>query len=289
MLNAKTIALILIVIVIWGSNFVAIKMGVDAFEPLWLLGFRFLAAGLLFIPFMKWPGMRQAGLIVSVGLLMGLLHQGFLYVGLEYVPAGLMSIILQTNIIIVTLIGWLFLKETIGWRTWTGIAIGIVGIMILVGGNDLTGNITGYTFGFISAFFIALAYIAMKKIGNVHAPTYIALMNLPVAPLILLSAYIFEGADWMDHASTLNWNIIGGTIFYQAIILSCSHMVWQRLVAAHPVSQIVPWTLLIPVFAVASSAIVLGEPITSSILLGGALTVAGVGVITLRRIQKHRI
>ena len=66
---------------------------------------------------------KKALLISSIGVLMGLLHQGFLYAGLVSVPAGMMSILLQSQVIIVTLIGWLFLKETIGWRTWAGIGL----------------------------------------------------------------------------------------------------------------------------------------------------------------------
>lgn len=57
----------------------------------------------------------------------------------------------------------------------------------------------------------------------------------------------------------------------------------------YPVSQIIPLTLIIPVFAVIVAVIALGEQLTLSILLGGGLTIAGVGVITLRNIQKHKV
>lgn len=282
----KTFFLLLLVIVVWSSNFVVIKIGVTAIDPLLLLGMRFTLAGLIFIPFMKWPGWPQARRIMLVGLLMGPIHQGLLYVGMTLMPAGLVSVVMQSNIIIVTLIGWLFLKESVGWRTWLGIFVGILGVGVLVGVPDGNTSVTGYALILTSAIFIALTYIAMKKVDKVHPPTYIALMSLPVAPLILLSSYLIEGTDWIDNAATLDWKTISSVVFYQALFLSLSHMLWQKLLVKMPVSQIVPWTLLVPVFAVTSAIIFLDEKLTTTILLGGALTLVGVTIITFRKIQK---
>ncbi len=276
------------VIIIWGSNFVAIKIGVGEIPPLMLLTLRFLAAGLIFLPFSQWPGLRKAMMIASIGLLMGLLHQGFLYVGLITMPAGLMSVLLQSQIIIVTLIGWLFLKEDIGWRTWTGIAIGISGIIVLVGGPNLSGPIEGYIYGFLSALFIALTYIVMKKIDVVHPSTYIAYLHLPITPFIFLSSLLIDGTGWMTTYDILNWPVISAVVLYQAVILSGSHIVWQKLMVRYPVNQIVPWTLLIPVFGIAAGVLFLDEALTLSLFLGGALTILGIAIITFRKIQKNQ-
>jgi O-acetylserine/cysteine efflux transporter len=288
-MNFKSILLALIVILIWGSNFVVIKIGVNEIAPLIVLGLRFFFAGLIFLPFMKWPGWKQARMIMLVGLLMGPLHQGFLYIALETMPAGLISIIMKSNVLMVTLIGWLFLKERIGWRTWTGILVGLIGVFVLVSGSDLTGNFLGVTYSFISAFFIALTYIAMKKVDHVHAPTYIVLMSLPVSPLIFLGSYVINGTGWISDAASLNWDIIASVVLYQALILSITHMIWQRLMAQYPVSQVIPWTLLIPVVAVATAVIFLQEELTLPIIIGGGLVISGVTVTTLRRLKRNKV
>jgi len=288
-MELKTTLLALLVIFIWGSNFVAIKIGVEAIDPLVLLSMRFTLTGLIFIPFMKWPGLKKASMIMLVGLLMGPLHQGLLYVSLTYLPAGLVSIILQSNVIMVTLISWLFLKEHVGWRTWSGIAVGLLGIIVLFGGADFNASMMGYTLAFLSAFFIAITYITQKKLGKTHAPTYIALMSLPVAPFIMLSSVFIDGTEWLNHLNNINWMTVASVVLYQALILSLSHMLWQHLIAHNPVSQLIPWTLLIPVFAVGAAIIILGEELTPAIIFGGLLTIAGVGIITFRKIQKHEI
>lgn len=287
-MTLKSVLLILLVIVIWGSNFAVIKIGVTAIEPLLILAMRFFLAGLIFLPFIKWPGWKKACMIMFVGLLMGPLHQGFFYVAITYLPSGLMSLIIKSNIIIVTLIGWLFLRETVGWRTWTGIFVGLAGVAILFGEPDFANNPIGYVLALISAFFLALMYIAQKKLDVTHPPTYIVLMSLPMAPFIMLSSYFIEGTGWISNIDNIDWKIVSSVVFYQAIILSLSHMLWQHLVTKMPVSQIVPWTLLIPVVAVATAVIALDETLTSTMLIGGSLTIAGVTIITFRRIKKKQ-
>jgi len=287
-MNIKSTLIALLVVAIWGSNFVAIKWGIAEIPPLALLTLRFTLTGLLFIPFIKWPGLKQGLAIMSVGLFMGLLHQGLLYVSLETMPAGLMSIILQSQIIMVTLIGWIFLKETIGWRTWTGIAVGLCGIVILVGIPTAGTTPIGYILGFASAFFVALAYVMMKKIHIVHPQTYIALIHLPMVPFIFLSSLMVEGPEWLYELPQLDLKTISGVVLYQAVILSFSHILWQKLMVENPVSQIIPWTLLLPVFGVFFSSLFLNEPVTWTVITGGLLTIAGVGIITLRKIQKGK-
>jgi len=292
-MSFKNIALVLLVIFIWGSNFVAIKVGVTAIEPLVLLAMRFTLAGLLFIPFMKWPGWEKARLIMLVGLLMGPLHQGLLYVSLTYLPAGVTSIIMKSNVIMVTLIGWLFLKEKVGWRTWAGIFVGLAGVVVifseaLFSGEGFSAPPIGYVLAFLSAFFIALTYVAQKKLDVVHAPTYIALMSLPVAPFIMLSSLVVEGTDWMHDLAAIDWQTVGFIVFYQGIILSFSHMLWQKLLVQMPISQIIPWTLLIPVVAVGSAVVLLDEALTRYIIIGGALTISGVGIVTARKIKRSQ-
>lgn len=288
-MHIKAVILTLLVVIIWSSNFIFIKLGVNEISPLMLLTLRFLLAGLIFLPFMKWPGMKKALAISSIGILMGLLHQGFLYAGLTTLPAGMMSILLQSQVIMVTIIGWLFLKESIGWRTWTGIALGIIGIIMLVGGIDLTSSLTGIVYGLLSAFFIAITYIVMKRLDTVNGATYITLIHLPSAPLIFSASIALEGTDWISNMNALNWDIISIVIVYQAIVLSISHIIWQKLLVQYPVTEIVPWTLLLPLFAVGIAVPILGEPITTSIIVGGMLTVLGVGIITFRKLKKKTV
>lgn len=281
----KSALLALFVIAIWGANIVAIRAGVLELAPLTFLTLRYGLTALTFLPFMRWPGREQALIICQIGLLMGMLHQGCLYAGLEYLEAGTMAIVLQAQVILNTLLGWLFLKEVIGWRTWAGIACGLSGIIILFGGPDLSAEAIGLVLGLLSAFFVAISNMRMKALKTVHPLTFIALMNLSTALPILPISYALETDVW-HHLAQYNWSLLGGILAIQVFVLSATHVFWQRLLAAHPVSQVVPWTLLMPVFGAGFAWLLLDEPITITMMAGGVLTIAGVGIIMIRRIQK---
>ncbi len=282
----KSILLALLVVFIWGVNIVVIKVGVNEIPPIALLAIRYGLAGLVFIPFMKWPGWTQFKLCVLQGIFLGVLHQGTLFYVLTIMPAGLIAIILQSAIILVTLMGWLFFKERIGWRTWLGITTGLIGVTILVGIPSGQASLLGYIIAILSTIFVSFTYIIMKKLGTVHAPTYIALLSLPVAPIIIIMSYFMEGTQWISDHHVINWNILGFVIFFEVIILSLSHMIWQKLMTKEPLSQIMPYTLLAPLIGLVTAIIILDEALTFSIIIGGLLTILGVAIITFRQAKK---
>ena len=90
----------------------------------------------------------------------------------------------------------------------------------------------------------------------------------------------------MLQVKNLNWTLISIVLFYQAVIMSISHIIWQKLMVKYPLNQLVPLTLAVPLFAVIISVLFLDEKLTISILIGGTLTIAGVGLITIRQAQK---
>lgn len=281
----KASLLALLVVAIWGANVVAIRAGVLEMAPLTFLSLRFSLTALAFLPFIRWPGKKMALTIMQVGVLMGVLHHGLLYAGLPLIDAGTMSIILQMQVVFTALLGWLFLSETIGWRTWTGIALGIAGIAVLLGGPTLEGEVMGFVYGLVSTFFIALCYIRMKALRGVHPLTFIAGMNLSSALPMLLISYGVNPQSWHIMAD-YDWTLLGGILAIQVTVLAGTHIIWQKLLADNPVSMVAPWTLLMPVFGIGFGAVLLGESITWPMIIGGLLTIAGVGIITLRRIQK---
>lgn len=282
----KPTLLALLVTLIWGVNVVVIKIGVTEIPPIALLAIRYSLAGLILIPFIKWPGWVQFKWCVLQGIFLGVLHQGTLFYALTIMPAGLSAIILQSTIILVTLMGWLFFKEKIGWRTWSGISVGLVGVTVLVGIPTESAPTFGYIITILSTIFVSFTYIIMKKLGTIHAPTYIALMSLPVAPIIIAMSYFMEGTDWITNHHDINWNILSFVIFFEVIVLSFSHMIWQNLMAKEPISKMMPFTLLAPLFGVITAIIVLNETLTLGIIVGGLLTILGVSIITFRQAKK---
>lgn len=133
----RDIVLALLVILIWGGNIIAIKIGVTELAPPVMLTLRFALTALVFLPFIKWPGRKTFWLLAEISIYMSVLHQGLLFIVLRMLDASTMAILLQSQILFATLLGWIILKESIGWRTAIGLGLGFMGLLLTLGGPDL--------------------------------------------------------------------------------------------------------------------------------------------------------
>ena len=285
-MTLRDIFLALLVIVIWGGNIVAIKVGVNETAPLALLTLRFGLTALVFVPCIKWPGWPVARKMAEISLYMCVLHQGLLFIAMDMMDASTISVILQSQILFATLLGWWLLAEKIGWRTWTGIGLGFAGLLVTLKGPDVSGHLWGFVLALASALAIAASYIRMRQLKSVHPATFIAITNAVATPFVFIGSLAISPTQWMDW-DNVNWINLGGVIAFQVILVSASHIMWQALLARNAVAKVTSFILLMPVVAIAFSALILSENIDSSLIIGAALTISGVGIITLRRMQKH--
>lgn len=138
---------LLIVYVVWGSTYFAIRVGLDAFPPLLMIALRFLVAGALLYGFMKWRGAANPTLaqwrdggIVGVLLLGG--GTGFVAIAEQTVASGLTAVFIAiTPLLFALWSGWFGQWPT--RREWIGIAIGFVGVVLLASGASMAGSPLG--------------------------------------------------------------------------------------------------------------------------------------------------
>ncbi len=284
-MNFRDILLALLVILIWGGNIIAIKIGVTELSPTVILAIRFALTGAIFLPFIKWPGWAKFKILLEIAIYMGVLHQGLLFIGLRMLDASTIAILLQSQIMFATLLGWLVLKESIGWRTASGLGLGFLGLLLTLGGPDLSQHPMGFVIIMMSTLALAASYIRMRQLKDVHPATFIALMNGLAAPFVLIVSLFLAPAAWLTLGDA-NWFKLGGVLVYQVVFVSLSHILWQALLSRNQVASVTSFVLLMPVVAILLSIALLGEEFHTSLLWGGVLTLAGVGIITLRKAQK---
>lgn len=283
-MTLRDISLTLLCILIWSGNFIAIKLGVQELPPMVMITLRFLTTFLVFLPFMKWPGKERFWKIAEVGLWMGSIHQGLLFVALGMLDASTVVILLQAQIMFAALLGWLILKESIHWHTGFGLLLGFSGLLVVLGGPD-SQNLWGCFITLLSALAIAVSYIRMRQLKDVHAPTFIAIINGASLPFVFVTSLVMVPAGW-GAVPSANWHVIGSVLAFQALIVSISHILWQSLLARNSVTKVTCFILVLPIVTIALSVALLGEEMHMSLVWGGVLTVAGVGIITVRKIQK---
>lgn len=138
---------LLLVYVIWGSTYFAIRIGLESFPPLLMIALRFLAAGLLLFGVMKWRGAANPSLaqwrdggIVGVLLLGG--GTGFVALAEQTVASGLTAVFIAVTPLLFALwSGWFGHWPT--RREWIGIGIGFIGVLLLASGAGLSGSPLG--------------------------------------------------------------------------------------------------------------------------------------------------
>ena len=107
-----------------------------------------------------------------------------------------------------------------------------------------------------------------------------------VLPLLAISAMLEPGA--MAQLPSVSWVGWGGAVYAAFVSSLLGHGLYYVLVQRHPVAQVTPWLLLVPVLAIGAGHRVLGRPPGPAAVLGGAMVLGGVLLIALRALRKAR-
>jgi O-acetylserine/cysteine efflux transporter len=283
LLPPRDLALIAAPILVWGFSFVPAKHALEIMPPLMLLAIRFGITGLLFLPFARMQP-RQFVWVLLFSFILGVGHFGLNFAGLQYVGASTATLVGQLQVPFGVLVGVLLYRETVDARQIIGILLAFLGLGIFLSQSEMQFDWWGVLLMALSALAWVLANVAVKKVELRPAAT-LAWMNILAAPQFLVLSLLTEGVDWALVASypgTMAWSmaymILGGTCI--------GYGVWYALLNRHPISVLSPFMLLIPVVGVMSGVLFLGEQLTVRVVLGGLLTVVGVGVINIRPQKK---
>lgn len=287
-LSRRDTLLVLFVILIWGGHFAVIKAGVHEVGALISLTLRFGVTFLLFLPFFKWPGWDTFKKIAEIGFLMGVIHQGMMFSGMQNLDSSSVAVLVQSQTIFSVILGRLMLGETFAWRTTLGLIIGAAGVVVMLGVPDVGSNPLSFFLVVGSALVLALSYIRMRQLPTVRPMTFIAIINGVSLPIAAIGSLLTEGTAGWAHLPDVNWPVMAGVLAYQAILIAFTHILWQQLLSRNEVARVTCYTLLTPVVAITISVLFLGKTLTLPLLAGAGLIIAGLGIVVIRRVQMHR-
>lgn len=272
----------------WGLHFVVIRVGAHEIPPLLLLSLRYFLAAAVFLPFASRIDTRKLWAVASYAVPYLVLHIGLLFVALYYLEAGLTALILQLGMPFIILLGWLFYGEAFGLKTAAGLGLAFAGVILIVYKPfDPDFSYFAAVCAVVSAFAWAVGALRMRAVTDMNFATMTFTSHAIAVPFAVLLTLLFES----NHGAALAGADIATLAFvllYQVILMSLSLYWWRGLMQRNPAYMVTPFTLFVPVFGVLSGMIFLGEALSAHALLGGALVIAGVGVITLRQFQKGR-
>lgn len=276
----KDVLAALVVIVVWGANFVVIKFGVDEVPPMLLGALRFFFVAfpaVFFVPRPRIPWRYVAGYGATICLGQFVFLFLAIYLGM---PAGLASLVLQAQAFFTVAIAALVLHEAVRAHHVLGIGLAIVGLVMLdMGAESTTVPWVGFVLTLLAALSWACGNIVLKCAGQVRMLSMVVWgALLPPIPFLLLSA-VFEGPERIvDSLVHISWQAVAVVVYLSGIATLIGYVLWGRLLARHPVARVAPLSLLIPVVGLLCADWALDEKLGMWQWLGGAVVLIGLAV-----------
>lgn len=272
----------ILVTILWGGNFIAAKYGLMHFPPIFLTALRFTATAMILVLLVPMPTREQ---IVSLGKLSVLnsLHFSLPYIAMaKGLSIASTAITTQLGVPFSCLIGALFFSDRLGvWRIG-GMAVAFLGMLIVFGAPEIESHEIAWLCALAAAFFWGSANIAVKYVKTSGMMQMLAWTSLFTAPQLFLVAMAAEPGSWpllanvpLHAALGLAYTVICSTIM--------AYGLWNWLLRTHPISYVAPFALLTPITGSVFGLWFFGETLSPEIMLGGAITIAGVAIIVIRR------
>jgi O-acetylserine/cysteine efflux transporter len=274
------IACAVLVPLLWGYQFVAIKVGVVEFPPLFFLGLRFLAIALLLIPFVRRPTRQEFGPIAVISVFLGGLNFGLFYVGMRLGSGSMSAVAYQLTTPFTVLLAWPLLAERPSLVTSAGVLLAFGGVVVLAAGPGLSANALPILLVVGAAFAFAVANVLTKRHGPFDPLMLTGWSSLFTVPQVMLVSLFLEHGQLttLVTADQRGWMALAYTIFIGGI---AGFGLWFWLIARCSMARVAPFALLLPVFALISSVLFLGDRMTPTLAIGALLAISGVAMTQL--------
>lgn len=273
--------LAILVATLWGLNFLAIHASLQHFPPLFLVGLRFAVLAIPAILLVPRPQVPLRWLI-GYGLGFGTLQFFGLYLGMAAgFPAGLASLVLQASAPFTVVLGALLLREKLTPHRAVGIAVAVVGLVIVGAARGGIGSWGPFLLVVLGALGWALGNLA-SRLAAPPKPLHLILWMAVVPPLPMFAlSLMVEGPARIAESITTSWSAAAvpawlGLIYTVLLGTVVGSGIWVWLMRHHPAGTVAPFSMLVPVVGITATWLVLGERPALAELAGGVLVVAGV-------------
>lgn len=275
-------AAILIITILWGSNYSAIKITNEGFSPIFTSFLRSLIASALGIGYclVIRQNLYHRGILLFHGLVVGILFGvefALLYLGMFFTDSARAVILLYLSPFVVAAGAHLFLGERLSPLKWTGLVLAFAGLVSVFYGKPSHYNrlmFIGDILEIIAAFVwgATTLYIKRHLAGKMHPINTFLYQLVFSVPVLFLCSYFME-TEWIKDPGGLE---MASLAFQSVIIAFISYLVWFKLIHDYPVARLSVFTFLTPVFGVAFAVLFQREQATAGLMAGLFMVCAGI-------------
>jgi drug/metabolite transporter (DMT)-like permease len=278
------------VVLLFGVAWPIIKIGLGASTPVWMAAARATlsaATALVLVTTLKrlnWPSRADWPIILSVGALQLTCFFAFANLGVQSVPPGRSGVLAYTTMLWMVPLSWM-VGEKVGPRAMAGAALGVAGIVVLVDplGFDWSDRavLLGHGWLLLAGFTWALAILHARRHRWHMSPLDVLPWQMGVATILLwILALIVEPAGYLDLGRPSLWL----SLLYLGVLAGPT-ATWAAVSVARALPPITGslGMLGVPLLGIASSVVLVGEPVSWPLLIGTALVIAGIAIVILDR------
>ncbi|MCT4604804.1 MAG: EamA family transporter [Marinisporobacter sp.] len=296
-MSKRDCILAFLVVTVWGANFTVIKLGLNGVPSMLLAVLRYVFTAFPAVFFIKRPAMEWKYCIVY-GLTVGVGQFACLFYAMEIgIPAGIASVVLQSQALFTILFASIFLKEAVKRRQMIGLVVALLGLY-LIGGNGgeselFTIPTEGFLLTLVAAAFWSLSNIVVKyaakdtndkgeKLDMLSVVVWSSLV--PPIPLMGL-ALMFDPPQTLLHAiSNLNGLSVFAILYLVFLATLFGYGTWGDLLVKYPAGRVAPLSLLVPITGLITARIVLEEKLLSQQWLGCIVVIIGILIANFARV-----
>ncbi|WP_045741332.1 EamA family transporter [Actinoplanes rectilineatus] len=274
-MRARDLALAVAVAAIWGINFVVIDIGLDHFPPLLFSALRF---GLAAFPAVLLVGRPQVPWrwVAAVALTLGVTKFSLLFAGMAGgMPAGLSSLVLQSQAVFTMLFAVLFLRERPRAVQIAGLALAAAGVLLVA--TRMGAALPAFLLVIGAAVAWGLANVATRQAAPPDSLRFMVWVSaLSTGPLLVLSLIVDGPAADLAALRAINVEAVLALLYIALISTLAGFAGWGFLLRRYGAATVAPFSMLVPFFGMASAAVFLGERVHTVDVIGGTLVVGGV-------------
>ena len=279
-----------VVYVVWGSTYLAIRVGVHDLPPLFLAGARFAIAGSVLYPIALWASTRKRGSGergarpgakawlsgAIVGLLLLVAGNGGLTVGETTLPSGFAAVLVATVPLWMILFAWPIQQQRVTWRATTGLVVGLGGVAVLVGDGAASGSMSGVIVVLGASAAWGLGSVLGHRLALPSNAMLAAAIQMLVGGAVLLAASAgtgeFARIEWSSVPVT-SWLALAFLIGPGSIL---GFTAYGYALAHLPVTTVSTYAYVNPVIAILAGVLILGEQLSLREGVGAALVVGSI-------------